>query len=232
MATALFSWADKLAIDGDPVYGELSVLFLLELSTIPEVAEQLAVEGVLGLLSSAPLTVYMRRASVGPFADIAGAIRCYSIWARGILPLLLNLLARLETSIAAEVAVFLSQFPNLLDQAEHSLDSSDDERRPGRPRRETRVALLTVSEAHSLALLTMILNSCRSQVPGVLAIPWDATTVLESVEYWLSSRVLLSQRIVPLGLRETELERTGGLEEKVVCELLGLKDVLTQLNEG
>ncbi|KFZ20101.1 hypothetical protein V502_03357 [Pseudogymnoascus sp. VKM F-4520 (FW-2644)] len=232
MATSLFSWADKLAIDGDPIYGELSILFLLELSTIPEIAEQLAVEGVLGLLSSAPLTVYMRRANVGPFADSAGAIRCYSIWARGILPLLLNLLARLETSIAAEVAVFLSQFPNLLDQAEHSLDSSDDERRPGRPRRETRVALLTLSEAHSLALLTMILNSCRGQVPGMLTIPWDATTVLESVEYWLSSRVLLSQRIVPLGLRESELERTGKLEEKVVDELLGLKDVLTQLNEG
>ncbi len=40
-ATALFSWADKLAHQGDPVYGELSILFLLELSTLPLIAERL-----------------------------------------------------------------------------------------------------------------------------------------------------------------------------------------------
>ncbi|OCL09247.1 hypothetical protein AOQ84DRAFT_317288, partial [Glonium stellatum] len=46
-ATSLFSWADQLAIDRDPIYGELSMLFLLELSSIPDMAEALAADGLL-----------------------------------------------------------------------------------------------------------------------------------------------------------------------------------------
>jgi len=231
MASALFSWADKLAIDGDPVYGELSILFLLELSNIPELAEQLAVEGILGHISSAPLTVFMRRPNIGPFSDSVGAQRCYSIWARGILPLLLNLLARLEASIAGEVAIFLTQFPNLLQQAEHALELGAD-RRLGRARQDTRVALLQVSEIHSLALLVLILKGCRTQAHGVPEVQFDAGAVLEAVEVWLGSRQVLGQRIVALGTREAELEKRGRLEGKVVEELEGLRDVLMEFNEG
>ena len=163
MATALFSWSDKLAIQGDPIYGELSILFLLELSTIPEVAERLAVEGIIGHLSSAPLATYMRKPNVGPFSDSIGAQRCYSIWARGILPLLLNLLCRLDMAIAGEIAIFLNQFSNLLEQAECALDMSP-ERKFGRIRQETRISLLQVNEIGSIALLVMFLKIGRAHV--------------------------------------------------------------------
>ncbi len=231
MASALFSWSDKLAVDGDPIYGELSILFLLELSTIPEIAERLAVEGVLGHLSSAPLTIYMRKANVGPFSESIGAQRCYSIWARGILPLLLNLLARLEASIAGEIAIFLNQFPNLLEQAESALDMAP-ERRLGRIRQETRVSLLQISEIQSLALIVAIVKNCRTQMPGIPDIEFDSMHIMESVETWLSRRQVLSQRIVPLGVREAELARRSKLEGKVVDELEDLKVVLGELNEG
>lgn len=232
MATALFSWSDKLSIEGDPIYGELSILFLLELSTIPEVAERLAVEGIIGQLSSAPLTVYMRKPNVGPFSDSIGAQRCYSIWARGILPLLLNLLARLEENIAGEIAIFLNQFPNLLQQAETALDMAP-ERRQGRIRQETRISLLQTSEIQSLAIIMTVLKGCRNRnIHGVPDIDFDSANVLESVETWLSRRQVLQQRIVALGVREAELGRRGELEGKIVGELEELKYVLQELGEG
>jgi len=125
VATTLFSWSDSLAVDGDPIYGELSMLFLLELSSMPPMAEQLAIDGVLGHISSANITKYLRSRKVSPFAEGAGIQRCYSIWVRGVLPLLLNLLHSVGASIATEVALFLNQFPALLKQSAEAFDAPE-----------------------------------------------------------------------------------------------------------
>lgn len=238
VATTLFSWSDKLAIEGDPLYGELAILFLLALSSMPQMAEQLAVEGVLGHLSTATITDYIRRTNVSPFADSRGAQRCYSIWVRGILPLLLNILSAVGATVAAEIAIFLNQFPNLLKSSADALDvpqlaSSFSAAKP--------IALASVSEVHSLALITFALSSFRVQLLGVTDVPevkWDAAGVLESVEHWLTTRINLRERILPMTPRETEMRRQKAgnsadgqfenrLEEVVVGELVGVRDVLS-----
>ncbi len=159
-ATSLFSWSDKLADKGDPVYGELSLLFLLELSTLPAVAEQLACDGLLGHLTSANLATHMRRKSVSPVADTIGAQRCYSIWAKAMLPLILNILMALGATIAPEVAFVLKQFPNLLESSVQRFEA------PGLSRTSQQsnpryITLIAVSEIHSLALLTQCLTVLR-----------------------------------------------------------------------
>jgi nuclear pore complex protein Nup188 len=237
LAVTLFSWSDSLAIDGDPIYGELSMLFLLELSSIPLMAEQLAIDGVLGHLASANITSYLRRGSVGPFAESAGLQRCYSIWARGILPFLLNLLDAVQASLAIEISLFLAQFPNLLKQSEQSLDAPETNRIIARGTVKY-ITLTMCSEVHSMALLSFILNGFRETLKGSVDIPevkWDAAGVLENVEFWLGSRALLRERLLPMGEREMEMRRKseGGaqgavskLEEKVSIELEGIRDVL------
>lgn len=237
LAVTLFSWSDSLAIDGDPIYGELSMLFLLELSSIPLMAEQLAIDGVLGHLASANITSYLRRGGVGPFAESAGLQRCYSIWARGILPFLLNLLDAVQASLAIEISLFLAQFPNLLKQSEQSLDAPETNRIIARGTVKY-ITLTMCSEVHSMALLSFILNGFRETLKGSVDIPevkWDAAGVLENVEFWLGSRALLRERLLPMGEREMEMRRKseGGaqgavskLEEKVSIELEGIRDVL------
>lgn len=242
VALTLFSWSDKLAIDGDPIYGELSMLFLLELSRIPLMAEQLAIDGILGHIASASITSYLRRGGVSPFADSAGLQRCYSIWARGILPLLLNIIDAVQASIAAEVALFLNQFPILLEESEKALDAPETNRiiPKGKPRF---ITLTTCSESHSMALLTFILNGFRELLKGTTEIPtvnWDAGSVLENVEFWLSSRGLLRERLLPLGEREVAMVKkknaegrtVSELENKVVLELMGIRDVLNSGNDS
>ncbi|TVY90579.1 Nucleoporin [Lachnellula willkommii] len=233
VATTLFSWSDSLAVEGDPVYGELSILFLLELSTMPLMAEQLAIDGILGHIASANITSYIRRGNVGPFAEGAGLQRCYSIWQRGILPLLLNLLDAVQASIAVEVALFLNQFAPLLDQSSKALEAPESSRTMSQAQ-TIFISLSMCSEVHSLALLNYILNSFPDlEVPDV---KWDAPAVLENVEFWLGARAILREKIVPMGVRDSELAKQKHgtlsygaitrLEERIVDELIGIRDIL------
>jgi hypothetical protein len=58
---------------------------------------------------------------------------------------------------------------------------------------------------------------------------------LEGVEFWLGSRALLRERIVARGEKAFFSRQSQGsykLEEKVVGELLGIRDVLSELTGG
>ncbi|KAI5860513.1 nucleoporin subcomplex protein binding to Pom34-domain-containing protein [Durotheca rogersii] len=244
-AVSLYSWSDKLADQGDPIYGELSLIFLLELSTLPLVAEQLACDGLLNQITSANLAAYLRRPNVSPFADSVGSQRCYSIWAKGIVPLLLNILTALGVTIAPEVAYVLNQFPNLMRSSVERLEAPDEGRRRGRGERSY-VTLLSVSEIHSLALMTRVLAALRANnARDVPEVAWDAAALLESVEFWIDRRKLLREKLVPLGPREAEWKsappsdraraRGGGggavesrLEEKLVEQLELVRVVLSE----
>lgn len=248
VATMLFSWSDdSIAIDGDPIYGELSILFLLELSSLPMMAEQMAQDGILGQLASANISSYLRGGKCSPFAEGAGLQRCYSIWTRGILPLILNLLDSVQISIAGEVALFLNQFTPLLSQCVTALEAPETSRTTSSFHPKTKyICLAQCSEAHSLSLITFILDGFRNSTGegggGYVDIPlvkWDSEAVAGNADWWLGARGVLRERIVPMGRRDEELrarkvEKTvlglggaGGslLEEMVVGELEGVRSV-------
>ncbi|KAH9883876.1 nucleoporin subcomplex protein binding to Pom34-domain-containing protein [Xylariomycetidae sp. FL2044] len=243
-AVSLYSWSDKLAEQGDPVYGELSLLFLLELSALPLVAEQLACDGLLNQITSASLATYLRRPNVSPFADQIGPQRCYSIWAKGIVPLLLNILSALGATIAPEVAYVLNQFPNLVQSSVERLEAPDDKRRRLRNDRAY-ITLLSVSEVHSLVLITRVLGTLRANnARDVPSVEWDSAALLENVEWWLDHRKALRERLVPLGMRESQWKtmppgqgqgsagNDNVLEGKVVDQLEVVQVVLREALEG
>ncbi|KAF9693042.1 hypothetical protein EKO04_008987 [Ascochyta lentis] len=228
-ATSLFSWSDRLTITHnstpDPIYGELSLLFLLTLSTIPSLAETMAVDGILSHLNTANLTNYFRRP--GGMTPFDTPTRLHSIWTKGILPLCLNLLLNVGPPIAPEISAFLNQFPNQLARAAGALNSSPSSlRKPS-----AGISLSVVSETHSLALITAILANVRRQGPklGVQAsevavLDWDVEGVREDVESWLSRKSALRERVVACDEREVDMlgrKKGGGneLEERVLVEL-------------
>lgn len=234
-ATSLYSWADRLADQGDPIYGELSILFLLELSTLPLVAEQLACDGILSNILSANLTKFMLKSKVSPYSDVPVSQRCYGIWAKGLLPLMLNLLTALGATVAPEVTYVLNQFPHLL---ESSIDRFEA---PGASRTQSKASphyltLLAISEVHSLALLTRVLAAVRvTNNRDIPAVEWDSASLLENVDFWLSTKKLLKERLMPLGQREADwrgMKGTGShdnlLEEKAVAQLDAVRDVLSE----
>lgn len=235
VATALFSWSDRLADQGDPIYGELSILFLLELSSVPLIAERLACDGLLGQITSANIAGHIQRPNVTPFADSAGAQRCYVIWAKGILPLLLNIITALGSTIAPEVAYVLMEFPNLLKSSVERFEAPGGSRTAGRSSTHY-VTLIAAAEINSLALLTRVLGAFRvNNNRDIPEIPWDAATLLENVDFWLASPHLLRERLLPLGQREAEWRNTRAgtgeankLEEKVIAQLEAVREVLSE----
>ncbi|KAM3480775.1 hypothetical protein MY8738_004776 [Beauveria namnaoensis] len=238
-ATSLYSWADQLAIQGDPVYGELAILFLLQLSTLPLVGEQLACDGILSNLLSAKITKIMLKTNISPTSDAPIAQRCYAIWVKGLLPLMLNLLTSLGAAVAPEITYVLNQFSHLLSASVDRFEA------PGANRTGTKstnhyITLLGTSEIHSLALITRVLAALRAVNPRDIGpVPWDDSGLLENVDYWLSSRRLLKEKLLPLGQREMEWRtmKVGAgaseniLEAKVVAQLSIVRDILADETE-
>lgn len=233
-ASTLLSWSDQLATNRDPVYGELSINFLLEMSSMPALAESLAVEGILTHISNTNLIKFLRTAKgMGPFDQ---PVRMYNIWVRGILPLLLNLLHAVGASMAAEIAMYLNQFEGQITRASMAFTYYSTVNAT-----EGYLTLSTVSEAQTLAVLTGILDTYREAGPSagvvsseIVEVGWDKVRVKEDVESWLQRRAVLRERIVPVGDREEAWVRMkpakegggGGavnrLEEKVVEEMMML----------
>jgi nuclear pore complex protein Nup188 len=193
-ATSLFSWSDRLAIlnngMADPVYGELSLLFILSLSHLPSLAESMAAEGVLTQLNTANLMNYYRRpGGMGPFDSPP---RLHSIWTKGILPLCLTLLYTVGAPIAAEISSFLNQFPEQLQRSSNALNS----------RHASRITLSIAQETHSLAAISTILDNLRAAGPRVgiqgsdiLSLEWDKENVKEDIDGWMARKGQLREKV-------------------------------------
>ncbi|KAL8767993.1 MAG: hypothetical protein Q9209_005664 [Squamulea sp. 1 TL-2023] len=243
-ASTLLSWSDQLATDRDPIYGELSINFLLEMSSMPALAETLAVEGILNHVSNTNLIKHLRTSSgIGPFDQ---PVRLYTIWVRGILPLLLNLLHAVGASVAAEIAAALNQFHGQLARASASFTyyGKAPVMIDTKPSSAGYICLSMVSEAQTLAVITKILDTYREAGPSagvvsseITGIDWDRSRVREDVETWLQTRGILSERIVPTSQREEGWARVppavnsasrsvNKLEEKIVQELEQLMTLL------
>lgn len=223
-ASTLLSWSDQLTTNRDPIYGELSINFLLEMSSMPTLAESLAVEGILSHMSDTNLIKFLRTSKgIGPFDQ---PFRMYSIWVRGILPLLLNLLHAVGASMAAEVANYLKQFQGQIARASTGFTFYSAVNGT-----EGYVTLSMVSEAQTLAVITGILDTYREAGPsaGVVSseiaeTEWDRVRIREDVESWLQRRNILRERIVPVGEREE-----GWLRMKPAGD--GKKGVVNRLEE-
>jgi nuclear pore complex protein Nup188 len=234
-ASTLLSWSDQLATSGDPIYGELSILFLLEISSVPSLAELLATEGVLSHILSTNLIRILRSRPFGPFDQPP---RMYSIWTRAILPLLLNLLHSVGPPLAAEVAAALNNFPHQLDRASgvFATTSSKDAN-------ADYITLSIASEAVTLSLIVAILHTFReagssAAIVGsaIEEVKWDKVQVKEDVEAALQNRRSLRERITPTKEREEAWSRAkptvegsegeNKLEEKIVEEMRSVLGIL------
>lgn len=231
-ASTLLSWADQLATNNDPIYGELSILFLLELSSVPTIAESLAVEGILSQVTDTNLVRSLRQPKGrGPFDAPA---RLFVIWSRGLLPLFLNLLHAVGPPMAAEIAGVLNSFSGQLARASNAFD--DEALSPSSTKAPKPISLSSASESQTLAVLTGVLDAFREAGASagivsadVVEVKWDRSQVREDLETWMSKPEKLQEAIVPTTESEEQLLRMkplkkrrgveNRLEEKVVESL-------------
>jgi nuclear pore complex protein Nup188 len=217
-ATTLFSWAEELAgPSSDPVYGELSVLFLLELSAIPTLADLLAQEGVLELLISSTLGQRIREG-----VSVTTDPRRHAIWCQGMLPIALNLLGTIGQRISREIIEFLRFYAPQINQA-------IDEMRPHKPKV---VNLPMINEATTIVIIMIIIY--RHGEPAALeGLNFDRQALVEGVDYLLTHKNYLKSLIVATSADEDEMERRetegeGGneLADKTFSGLASLQSLL------
>ncbi|OAP57903.1 hypothetical protein AYL99_08641 [Fonsecaea erecta] len=176
VALLLYSWSHLLTrSEGNiqPRYAEYSVQLLASISSLPSVAEELAVEGALNRLLSSKMSESLQ--SVPGGASHADARpNCgylYRLWAKGFLPLCLNLLHAVGGAIAPEISAFLNRFPNQLIRASTSLMLTPQTASTG----TYALTLTTANEAATLALISRLLSSFRDAGASAAV---DPTTIL------------------------------------------------------
>ena len=219
-AATLFSWAEQLATnEEDPVYGELSVLFLLELSSVPVIAEQLALENILELLTSTTLAARIREGVTPPSHP-----RLHAIWYRGLLPLALNLLANIGIRYGREIIAFLKYFTPQIRVA--MVDA-------WKSKQSTVVVLPAVNECVGIAMILAIVQKLGGKQELVTGVNLDTSTIVEGVDYFLTHRNYLKSLVTAASVEEEEMVRAGdgeeedGLVERVVNGLVTLQGLLT-----
>ncbi|QIW96447.1 hypothetical protein AMS68_001965 [Peltaster fructicola] len=215
-AASLYSWSDRLAefTANDPVYGELAIMFLLTLSRVPQVAEQMAVENILSQISSANLSEYLRKpGGKGPFDEPA---RMFVIWTDGLLPLCLNLIEAVGPPIVPEISSFFSSFPQQLARAEKALqNASPSTMNPT----AGAVTLGLVNEARDLITIAQILKATIGlsaadgiAVEDVQDLNYNISLIGEDLEAMTKSQRSLRDRVTPVTARELALynDKSGG----------------------
>ncbi|MCJ1246395.1 hypothetical protein MMC30_003602 [Trapelia coarctata] len=241
-ACTLLSWSDRLMIDNDPIYGELSMTLLTQLSTVPQLAESIAVDGILTQISSANLMqFFLRPGGTGPFSP---PVAMYNIWTRSMLQLALSLLGAVGAPVAADVGTFINQFHPQLARASSSFDI-----KPTSAPSETGAFYITfgmATEAHSLAFIVKVLDQYREAGPsaGIVAsdivdLAWDRNQVKEDLESWVQRRNALRESIAATNEKEEAWARQkpvnaqsgaeNRLEEKLMDEILA---ALALLGDG
>ena len=242
-ATTLLSWSDRLAAStsNDPILGELSVEFLVELSSETSLAESLAVDGVISQILS---TNVVRILQLRAFSPTDLPRRMFNIWARGLLPLMLNLLNAIGPPIAAEITSALNLFPHQLEQASNAFAPHSRMTRAS----QGYVTLSMAVEVHNLALIVSILKTFREAgasaavvANDIADVKWEATQVAEDVEGWLQDREALRGKILATDRKEevwmstkplrNDSPSVNILEEKIVRELGGVVGVLVGSGE-
>jgi nuclear pore complex protein Nup188 len=154
----LYSWSHTLttpSTDHEPIYADLSLRFLVSLSSLPQVAEELGVEGVLSRVSTARITQLLRTVNGAScqFDTRPHVAALYRVWTAGILPLCLNLLHSVGRAMAGEVAVFLNQFQAQLTRASKAFRFHGGSGEP--------LTLVRANEGAVLALISRILAQYR-----------------------------------------------------------------------
>ncbi|TKA73217.1 hypothetical protein B0A55_07778 [Friedmanniomyces simplex] len=211
-ALSLYSWADQLAevMDDDPIYGEVAITTLVTLSGIPQVAEQMALQGVLLQLSGANLSNHFRKP--GGKGQWDEPMRMFAaIWTEGFLPLCLNLLGAVGPAIAGEVSAFLNSFPEQLKRAEEAFrsDGPGIYKRGRQQQHSGDVTLRLVREAHALVLIALTLQSdlARAAADGITAtevvpLQYDLDNARQEVGKLVRSQRSLADKVVAVNQRE------------------------------
>ncbi len=210
---SLFSWSAKLIVEEEPLYGELALLFLLEISIIPDLAEQMAIHGIIDSFLESKVSEELQQGGVTSMDNPC----LHRIWAKGMLPLVINLFMHLDTRFANQTKTFLKIF---WPQIQFALDSW------AQPK------VVTLASVQETAVIITLMTAME-QHPNVNleGLTYDKDALVENINYVTLHQKYLASLIIPITnddkkLQSEKVEASNQLNQTIVEKLREIVNIV------
>ena len=215
-AVRMYATSHQALIDDQPIFAELSLLYMVSLAPAPRVPEQLAVARILAFIMESPISSILQSSDIRtPHSHVL-----HRVWTRGVLPVIFNLLQSLGSRILHDTVAFLRLY-------EHQIQSAFTE--------WARPKLVTTTLADETALLLVLFEV----VDSYLRLEQDQFVfrgkedLLENVNNLLAHPRFLARLVHPTSLEEEKLmeqrkegEFRNGLVAKIAGDLEDMRGLL------
>jgi nuclear pore complex protein Nup188 len=215
-AVGMYATSHQALIDDQPIFAELSLLYMVTLAPVPRVPEQLAVARILAYIMESPISSILQSTDIRtPHSYVL-----HRVWTRGVLPVIFNLLQSLGSRILQDTVAFLRLY-------EHQIQSAFTE--------WARPKVVTTTLADETALLLVLFEV----VDSYLRMEQDQFVfrgkedLLENVNNLLAHPRFLARLVHPTSLEEEKLmeerkegEFRNGLVAKIAGDLEDMRGLL------
>lgn len=144
----LYGISHLIKINDDIIFGDLSLLFILEMSKNKLIAEKFISKGVFQILNESTISLMIQRGHITPYVNDLMITRLHQLWVERILPIMLTLIGHFKEAILFDICKFVITFKN---QIEFTIKTWLDT--------NTLISPIVIEETEKIILLAKILNS-------------------------------------------------------------------------
>lgn len=218
----LYGISHQIRVNDDNVFGDLALLFILEMSKNRVIAEKFVSRGVFQILNESTVSAMIQRGRITPYANDVRVVRLHQLWVERILPIMLTLVGHFQEAILFDICKFALTFKDQIGFTVHSWLETD-----------THISPIVIEETEQIILLAKVLNTfdcynfisieTNQPVEEVKLVP-GLDTIEERRDFVNVINYLLSHPKY-LGSKIRTLNREVSVEE-VTNAIIELKDLI------
>lgn len=144
----LFGISHLIKINDDDIFGDLSLLFILEMAKNKLIAEKFVSKGIFQILNESTISLMIQRGHITPYVNDMRINRLHQLWVERILPIMLTLIGHFKESIMFDICKFVITFKNQIGFTIHTWLETD-----------TLISPIVIEETEQIIMFAKILNS-------------------------------------------------------------------------
>lgn len=228
----VYSSSHLLKINNEPLFADLTLVFILELVSVDTIAEQLISSGLFSTLIQSPISLVIEEGGI----FVQTAPRYHNIWSNGLLAIILTLLSKFGARLLPEICVFVNYFTKQIASTIQSW--SQDSLAITIPALQETEQIIILQKALKVLYYEFGLNMHNIQQQTAEIIPEldskkGRKALSDAFNHLLAHPKFLTSRIIPTTLEEQRLfEGEDKVRTPLVEQLASqIRDLKQSLNE-
>lgn len=208
----LYGVSHLIKINGDEIFGNLSLLFVLEMIKIKLIGKKFISKGIFQILNESIMSQMIQRGGITSYSNDSRIIKLNEIWVQRILPIMLTLITHFQDFILFDICKFVISFKQQFEFTIHSWLESD-----------SIICPMMIEETEQIILLAKILNQfdCYNYISVEMKIKIDEVKLIPGLDsfderktfvnvlnYLLSHPKYLSSKIRSYGVSNDEITKS------------------------